>query len=95
MINTLPLYTTAPHGTYADYLKATAPLLEAIANGQKQCPSCEEWYPNAEFEHPFYCRQSEGMESETSEVCRECIREQNDQDDHERRMAATADYSKL
>lgn len=46
----------------------------------KFCASCERWFPNAEFEHPFYCHQSDGMESETTEVCTECLREQNEAD---------------
>ncbi len=44
----------------------------------RACPSCERWFPNAEFEHPFYCHQSDGTESETTELCRECLREQNE-----------------
>ncbi|WP_309720307.1 hypothetical protein [Armatimonas sp.] len=85
MINTLPLYV-ASEGTYADWLTKTAPMLDALATQpkvrtlgeQKQCPDCEEWFPLSEFEHPFYCHQSEGMESETTELCRECLREEND-----------------
>jgi hypothetical protein len=79
MKNVMPLYI-ASEGTYAEFAAKTAPLLDALAASQKQCPSCEEWFPLGEFEHPFYCHQSEGMESETTEVCTECLREQNEAD---------------
>lgn len=51
-------------------------------NENKFCRSCETWYPNAEFQNsPYYCRHSEGMETpEDNEVCRECLREQNEPD---------------
>ena len=79
----------------ADKAEGFCPTCQEHNDNNKFCRSCETWFPNAEFEHPFYCQQSEGMESETADACRECLREQNEQDDHERRLAATADYSKL
>lgn len=79
MKNTLPLYI-ASEGTYAEFLTKTAPVLEALATSQKQCPSCEEWFPLGEFQgSPYYCHHSEGMEtSEPSDVCTECLRDEND-----------------
>ena len=83
MKNTLPLYI-ASEGTYADFLTNTAPLLETLASNQKQCNSCEEWFSLGEFEYPFYCDASQGMESETTEFCRECLRDENDRLQDER-----------
>lgn len=86
MKNIMPLYI-ASEGTYADFLTKTAPMLETLASNQKQCPSCEEWFPLGEFEHPFYCDASQGMESETADVCRECLREQNESEGSNLRQA--------
>lgn len=63
-----------------DPQEGLCPTCAQHRNENKFCPSCERWFPNAEFEHPFYCHQSEGMESETTELCTECLREQNEDD---------------
>ena len=81
MKNIMPLYI-ASEGNYADFLTKTAPMLDTLIASQKQCPSCEEWFPLSEFQgSPYYCHHSEGMETpEPSEVCIECLREQNEPD---------------
>jgi predicted amidophosphoribosyltransferase len=58
----------------------TTAKLEKIIAEQKKCPSCEEWFPLSEFQNPaYYCHQSQGMETpEDNDVCRECLREQNE-----------------
>ena len=64
-----------------DTQEGFCPKCATHRNENKFCRSCETWFPNAEFQNsPYYCRQSEGMESETAELCRECLREQNEPD---------------
>ncbi|WP_395138284.1 hypothetical protein [Armatimonas sp.] len=63
-----------------DTQEGFCPKCATHRNENKFCSSCERWFPNAEFEHPFYCEASQGTESETSEICRECLREQNEAD---------------